>query len=91
MDLLESNASRLKFEAYIDELVSVIGHADRIVPLHDYCSGLLLPGERKSFEPMAALISPARTSAFGNAGVPPTEWETASKHQSLLHFVGIAP
>ena len=29
MDLLESNASRLKFEAYIDELVSVIGHPIR--------------------------------------------------------------
>jgi SRSO17 transposase len=76
MDLLESNASRLKFEAYIDELVSIIGHADRVVPLHDYCTGLLLPGERKSVEPMAALVSPART---------------APKHQSLLHFVAIAP
>ena len=51
MDLLESNASRLRFEAYIEQLASVIGHADRMVPLHDYCTGLLLPGERKSVEP----------------------------------------
>ncbi len=76
MDLLESNASRLRFEAYIEQLASVIGHADRVVPLHDYCTGLLLPGERKSVEPMAALTAPART---------------APKHQSLLHFVAIAP
>lgn len=76
MDLLESDASRLRFEAYIEDLVSVIGHADRCVPLHDYCTGLLLPGERKSVEPMAALTAPART---------------APQHQSLLHFVGIAP
>ena len=76
MDLLESNASRLRFETYIEELVSVIGHADRIVPLHDYCTGLLLPGERKSVEPLAALTDPQRT---------------ASKHQSLLHFVANAP
>jgi SRSO17 transposase len=76
MDLLESNASRLRFEAYINELASVIGHADRMVALHDYCTGLLLPGERKSVEPMAALTAPARTAA---------------KHQSLLHFVAIAP
>src|ERR1700739_3824971 len=75
MDLLE-NASRLRFEAYIEQLASVIGHADRMVPLHDYCTGLLLPGERKSVEPMAALTAPARTAA---------------KHQSLLHFVAIAP
>jgi SRSO17 transposase len=76
MDLLESNASRVRFEAYIEQLTSVIGHADRMVPLHDYCTGLLLPGERKSVEPMAALTAPARTAA---------------KHQSLLHFVAIAP
>jgi SRSO17 transposase len=76
MDLLESNTSRLNFEAYINELVSVIGHADRVEPLHDYCTGLLLPGERKSVEPMAALTAPTRT---------------APKHQSLLHFVANAP
>lgn len=76
MDLLASEASRLRFETYIKELASVIGHADRVVPLHDYCTGLLLPGERKSVEPMAALTAPARTAA---------------KHQSLLHFVAQAP
>jgi SRSO17 transposase len=76
MDLRESNASRRNFEAYINELISVIGHADRAEPLHDYCTGLLLPGERKSVEPMAALTAPART---------------APKHQSLLHFVANAP
>ena len=76
MDLLASQSSRLRFESYIDELASVIGHSDRVVPLHDYCTGLLLPGERKSVEPMAALTAPARTAA---------------KHQSLLHFVAQAP
>ncbi len=76
MDHLESGASRQRFESYIDDLASVIGHADRTVPLHDYCTGLLLPAERKSVEPIAALTAPART---------------APKHQSLLHFVGNAP
>jgi hypothetical protein len=62
MDLLQNEASRQRLEAFIDGLVSVIGHADRAVPLHDYCIGLLLPGERKSVEPMAALTAPARTA-----------------------------
>jgi SRSO17 transposase len=62
-----------RLETYIDELASVIGHADRVRPLHDYCVGLMLPVERKSVEPMAARTAPARTSA---------------QHQSLLHFVG---
>ena len=75
VDFLESDASRPRSEAYIDTLVSIIGHADRVVPLHDYCTGLLLPGERKSVEPMAALTAPAHT---------------APKHQSLLHFVANA-
>jgi SRSO17 transposase len=76
MDLLASEASRLRFESYVEDVASVIGHADRVVPLHDYCTGLLLPGDRKSVEPMAALTAPART---------------APKHQSLLHFVAQAP
>lgn len=65
--------SERRFSAYIEELASVIGHADRVGPLHDYCTGLVLPGERKSVEPMAAATAPARASA---------------QHQSLLHFVG---
>jgi SRSO17 transposase len=76
MDPLENDASRVRLESYIEQLSSVIGHADRVVPLHDYCTGLLLPGEPKSVEPMAALTAPAGTTA---------------KHQSLLHFVATAP
>jgi SRSO17 transposase len=65
-----------RFARYVGELVGVIGHADRAGPMRDYCTGLLLPGERKSVEPMAALTAPGRTAA---------------QHQSLLHFVGQAP
>src|ERR1044071_8791682 len=65
-----------RFAAYVQALAEVIGHADRAEPLHDYCRGLLLPGERKSGEPIAAVTAPARVSA---------------KHQSLLHFVANAP
>ena len=55
MDLLDSDAARLRFEAYVKELAIVLGHADRVVPLHDYCTGLLLPGERGA--PTLILIS----------------------------------
>jgi SRSO17 transposase len=64
-----------RFAAYVEALSEVMGHADRASPLRDYCTGLLLPGERKSVEPMAAMIAPSRVSA---------------EHQSLLHFVGYA-
>ena len=69
------DGSEGRFEAYVEALTVVIGHADRARPLKDYCTGLLLSCERKSVEPMAAAIAPERTAA---------------KHQSLLHFVGQA-
>ena len=72
MDLQEKS-SEVRFSAYVEELVGVIGHADRAKPLRDYCQGLMLPCERKSVEPMAAVTAPERTAA---------------QHQSLLHFVG---
>jgi SRSO17 transposase len=63
----------LRFAGYVEGLASVIGHADRAGPLRDYCTGLVMPCERKSVEPMAAITAPERTAA---------------QHQSLLHFVG---
>src|SRR5829696_462162 len=68
--------SEVRFAAYIEALIGVIGHADRATPLRDYCTGLLMPAKRKSVEPMAAVTAPARVAA---------------QHQSLLHFVGQAP
>src|SRR5258705_9577702 len=49
-----------RFTGYVEELVSVIGHADRSGPFRDYCTGLVMPGERKSVEPMAAITAPGR-------------------------------
>lgn len=52
------DASGSRFSAYVEGLVSVIGHADRARPLRDYCMGLMMPCERKSVEPMAAIMRP---------------------------------
>jgi hypothetical protein len=38
-DLLASTSSEMRFGAYIEGLVDVIGHADRAMLLHDYCLG----------------------------------------------------
>jgi SRSO17 transposase len=67
-----ADGSEARFASYVDEIASVIGHADRVAPLEAYCIGLLLPCERKSVEPMAAVTAPERVSA---------------QHQSMLHFV----
>jgi SRSO17 transposase len=76
MGLQAARESESRFEAYVQELASVIGHKDREEPLRDYSRGLLTASGRKSVEPLAAVTAPAEVSA---------------KHQSLLHFVGKAP
>ena len=72
MDWRRSDGSAERFSAYLDELAGEMGHAARVAPMRDYCSGLLLDCERKSAEPIAAATAPNATSA---------------KHQSLLHFL----
>jgi SRSO17 transposase len=73
MDLATIIDGADRFVAYVEELTSVIGHADRALPLRDYCAGLLTAEGRKSVEPMAAVTAPAQVSV---------------QHQKLLHFVG---
>src|SRR5215213_1473553 len=67
--------SESRFAAYVESLAGALGHADRVAPLRAYCTGLILPGERKSVEPMAARVDPGRGQAA---------------HQSLHHFVAKA-
>ena len=64
-----------RLEAYLDAIVGGLGHASRAASARAYCTGLLLPGERKSIEPMAARLDPAHVQA---------------KHQSLHHVVAQA-
>jgi SRSO17 transposase len=56
-------------------MAAALKHADRKRPLHQYLKGLILPGERKSVEPMAARVEPARVRAT---------------HQSMHHLVAQA-
>src|SRR5947209_2526315 len=51
------------------------GHRDRHGPLRAYVTGLCLPGDRKSIEPMAARVDPRHVR---------------SRHQSMHHFVANA-
>ena len=58
MDGGSREGSEARFAAYVAALGAVLGHADRQEPMRDYCLGLLMPIERKSVEPMAAVTAP---------------------------------
>src|SRR5499427_8451403 len=60
----------------MEGLAQAAGHQDRQEPLKNYCKGLLLPGERKSIEPMAARLDPD---------------DAQPMRQSLHHLVAKAP
>ncbi len=64
-----------RFATYVAALAGALAHADRKEPFSAYCRGLILPGARKSVEPMAARVRPERVSAA---------------HQSLHHLVAKA-
>src|SRR5262250_2637211 len=65
-----------RFAAYMNSLAQAAEHADREEPLKAYCKGLLLPGDRKSVEPMAARLAPN---------------DVRQMHQSLHHVVADSP
>lgn len=64
-----------RFEQYCDGIVGTLMHADREQPARWYMQGLILPGERKSIEPMAARVQPHNVR---------------SAHQSMHHLVAQA-
>lgn len=75
-DLSAPGPPEKRFAEYVDGLAMAAGHEDRKIPLKNYCKGLLLPGERKSIEPMAARLDPEGVESL---------------RQSLHHLVARAP
>lgn len=65
-----------RFEDYLDALADMLAHEQRIASLNGYCTGLLLPVERKTLETMAAHLAPERTLAM---------------HHRLQNFIADAP
>jgi SRSO17 transposase len=73
MNLQKANESNARFDAFVADLVKVLGRKGREEQFVDYSRGLIVAPGRKSVEPLATVTAPA---------------EVAAKHQSLLHFVG---
>src|SRR3954449_3208543 len=70
-----SVALERRFEEYVCELGAVVGNDARRRGLGDYVGGLLLPGGRKSMEPIAERLDPDNVSR---------------RHQAIQHFVSEA-
>jgi SRSO17 transposase len=68
-------ADLVEFDRYMAHLCEGLGYSTRHQSLLEYCSGLMLPIQRKSVEPLAAHADPLHVPA---------------KHQALHHFVANA-
>src|SRR4051812_14132378 len=68
-------AMERRFQDYLEDLGAVVGNDARRRGLSDYMTGLLLPGERKSMEPIAERLDSENVSR---------------RHQSIQHFVSEA-
>jgi len=66
------NSLESRFERYADVMIDALGHGGRATPARWYLRGLMLPGKRKSVEPMAARVRPE---------------DVPSAHQSMHHLV----
>jgi SRSO17 transposase len=66
------NSVESRFERYTQVMIEALGHADRATPARWYLRGLMLAGQRKSVEPMAARVHPE---------------DVRSAHQSMHHLV----
>ena len=64
-----------RFDEYGEMIGEALAHADRRLPAQWYLKGLMLPGGRKSVEPMAARVQPHNVR---------------SAHQSMHHLVADA-
>ena len=68
-------AMERRFQEYVDHLGTVVSNDARRHGLSDYMTGLLLPGERKSIEPIAERLESGNVSR---------------RHQSIQHVVSEA-
>jgi SRSO17 transposase len=75
-EVAATDADVARLDAYIDRLSGALGHADRILPFRSYMIGTMLPGKRKSIEPMSARLDPENVPRM---------------HQKLQHFIATSP
>ena len=75
-ELAATDADIARLDAYIDRLSGALGHADRVFPFRSYLIGTMLPGKRKSIEPMSARLDPENVPRM---------------HQKLQHFIATSP
>jgi SRSO17 transposase len=75
-EIAATDADIARLDAYIDRLSGALGHADRVFPFRSYLIGTMLPGKRKSIEPMSARLDPENVPRM---------------HQKLQHFIATSP
>jgi SRSO17 transposase len=75
-----------ELDSFLEELVAPMGRSERRRWAKAYVSGLLMDGERKSIEPMAARLEGADVQALRQF-VGQSPWEVEGVQRALAHWV----
>ncbi len=78
--------NEVAFDGYVGALIGAIRQADRTGPLRDHYLGLMLPVERKSAEPLAAVTAPSRLSAWHHLQ-PHLVGQAGQSHEAIPGWV----
>src|SRR5271165_7501110 len=76
-----------RFKAFMVPLAASLGRSERRVAAASYVSGLLMPGQRKSIEPMSARLSIARSSAKSSTVIGLSQLSRESMRRKSLSII----
>ncbi len=89
MDSKELQSCRSRLEAFLAELLEPLGRTERRRWGNAYVRGLLLDGERKSIEPMAARLPDANVQAMQQF-VGQSPWDKSPVREKLAEHMANA-
>ena len=89
MGLDTGGARAERFAAYIGDLASVIGDPRRHRAMSSYCTGLLMPADRKSVEPMAAMTLRANITFTHLVHMTKLRWRIERDYLELKQEIGL--
>src|SRR4051812_7247570 len=86
MDIRELKASQKKLINFVGHFKEILGRSERLHWCHQYLSGLLLDGERKSIQPMSSRLPGGNEQAMQQF-VNQSPWDCQAIEVALSNYL----